>query len=84
MDQFKPIEPVVIPTVGTATQLFVQANSFSATATTCTLYYFLADENGGALLSGNLEMTEEQFANWGVDNSILFDIVAEAKGLVII
>lgn len=84
MNELKPIEPVVIPTSGTATQLYVQANSFSAAATTCALYYYLADEFGLMLIQGNLQMTEEQFASWGADNNVLFDIVATEKGLTII
>lgn len=84
MSELKPIEPVIIPTSGTATQLYVQANSFSATATTCVLYYYLADEFGVMLIQGNLQMTEEQFASWGADNNVLFDIVATEKGLTII
>lgn len=84
MNELKPIEPVVIPTMGTATQLYVQANSFSASATTCMLYYYLANEIGSKLIDGNLEMTAEQFASWGTDNQVLYDIVADEKGLVLI
>jgi hypothetical protein len=80
----KPIEPVVVPTLGTATQLYVQANSFTADATNCTLYYYLADANNMQLIQGNLQMTDEQFANWGTDNSVLYTIVADEKGLVLL
>jgi len=84
MNELKPIEPVVIPTSGTATQLYVQANSFSASATNCMLYYYLADELGVMLIQGNLQMTEEQFASWGADNQVLYDIVTLEKGLVLL
>lgn len=80
----RPIEPVVIPTLGTATQLFVQANSFSASAVNCTLYYYLADDNGLQFIQGNVQMTDEQFASWGTDNSVLYQIVADEKGLILI
>lgn len=80
----QPIEPVVIPTMGTATQLYVQANTFSASATNCTLTYYLADETGVLLLQGNVVMTDEQFASWGTDNSVLYQIVAQEKGLTLI
>ena len=80
----KPIEPVVIPTLGTATQLYVQANSFSADAVNCILYYYLADANGMNLVQGNVFMTDEQFATWGTDNSVLYQIVADEKGLVLL
>lgn len=84
MNQLKPIEPVIVPTLGTATQLYVQANSFSASATTCMLYYYLASEVGTKLIEGNLEMTPEQFASWGTNNQVLYEIVAEEKGLVLV
>ena len=80
----QPIEPVVIPTMGTATQLYVQANSFSASAVNCLLSYYLADANGIMLLNGQLQMTDEQFATWGTDNSVLYTIVADEKGLVLV
>lgn len=80
----KPIEPVVIPTMGTATQLYVQANSFAASALNCTLYYYLADDNGMQLIQGNLQMTDEQFATWGTDNDVLYTIVADEKGLILL
>lgn len=80
----KPIEPVVVPTLGTATQLYVQANSFTADALNCTLYYYLADDNNIQLIQGNVQMTDEQFATWGTDNSVLYTIVADEKGLVLL
>jgi hypothetical protein len=36
------------------------------------------------LLQGNVQMTDEQFATWGTDNSVLYEIVADEKGLVLI
>jgi len=80
----KPIEPVVIPTLGTATQLYVQANSFAADAVNCILYYYLADDKNINLVQGYLQMTDEQFATWGTDNSVLYTIVADEKGLVLL
>jgi hypothetical protein len=81
---YQPIEPVVIPTVGTATQLYVQADTFSASATNCSLTYYLQDEIGLILLQGTVVMTDEQFASWGTDNSVLYQIVADEKGLILI
>lgn len=79
-----PIEPVTIPTSGVATQLYVQANSFPASATNCSLYYYLADDNNMQLIQGSVLMTDEQFATWGTDNSVLYTIVADEKGLVLL
>lgn len=80
----KPIEPVTIPTSGVATQLYVQANSFAADALNCTLYYYLADEFNMQLIQGNVQMTDEQFATWGTDNQVLYQIVADEKGLILL
>lgn len=80
----KPIEPVTIPTSGIATQLYVQANSFTADAKNCTLYYYLADDNNMQLIQGYVQMTDEQFANWGTDNDVLYTIVADEKGLILL
>ena len=80
----KPIEPVTIPTSGVATQLYVQANSFAADAKNCTLYYYLADENCMQLIQGTVQMTDEQFATWGTDNDVLYQIVADEKGLILL
>lgn len=78
------IEPLEIPTKGEGTQLYVQANSFPANATTTMLYWYIANEAGVLLLDGNLQMTEEQFASWGEDNDYLNIIVADALNLEII
>lgn len=78
------IKPLVIPTKGTATRLYVQANSFSSSAVTATLYWQLRSEEDATLLDGNYEMTPEEFAAWGEDNSYLNEIVAEAIGVEIV
>ena len=81
---YKPIEPINIPTCGVASQLYVQANTFAADALNCTLHYYLADESGLILIQGDVQMTNEQFAEWGTDNAILYQIVADDKGLILL
>ena len=78
------IKPLVIPTKGTATEMYVQANSFATNAITATLYWQLRSEEGTTLLDGNYTMTEAEFAAWGEDNSYLNEIVAEAIGVDIV
>ena len=78
------IKPLVIPTKGTATELYVQANSFATNAITATLYWQLRSEEGTTLLDGNYTMTEAEFAAWGEDNSYLNEIVDEANGFDIV
>ena len=79
------IEPVVFPlNEGTATRLTVLVLNFETTATTCTTYYQLLTEEGVQLRQGNYTLTEEQFATWGTDNSVVDNYVAEYLGVVII
>lgn len=79
------IEPIVFPlNQGTATRMTVLVFQFTTTATTTGTYWELITEEGKALQSGNYYLTEEQFASWGKDNTIVDDYVAEAIGVTII
>lgn len=79
------IEPVVFPlNQGTATRMTVLVLNFETTATTCTTYYELLTEEGKCLKADNYTLTEEQFASWGQDNSVVNEYVAEAIGVVIL
>ena len=65
-----------------ATQLRVTSGTMQTTATTCKLYFELFDVNDNCLFDGNLDLTEQQFADWGADNVYLEEVVIEALGLV--
>jgi hypothetical protein len=79
------IEPVVFPlNKGTATRLEVYIQQHVTTATTCQTYWELKTEEGAVLDQGNYMLTEEQFASWGQDNSVVNEYVAEAVGVTII
>ena len=79
------IESVVYPlNEGTATRMTVLVLNFSTEATTCTTYWQLLTEEGKQLSQGNYTLTEEQFATWGVDNSVVNEYVADAIGVTII
>lgn len=79
------IEPIVYPlNEGTATFLTVLVEAFMTDATTASTYYRLLTDEGKVLTDGRYQMTEEQFAEWGKDNSVVDDYVAEAIGVVII
>ena len=79
------IEPVVFPlNQGTATRMSVLILNFETTATTCTTYWQLLTEEGLQLAQGNYTLTDEQFAAWGFDNSVVNEYVAEAIGVTII
>ena len=79
------IEPVVFPlNEGTATRLTVLVLNFPTDATTATTFYQLLTEEGAQLRQGNYTLTEEEFANWGTDNNVVNQYVADAIGVVLI
>lgn len=79
------IQPIVYPLIGTATTLEVTVLSFATSATTAGTYNrLLTDDGVECVPPWNYYMTEEQFAAWGQDNSVVDDYVASDKGLVII
>jgi hypothetical protein len=78
------IKPVVFPIVGTATELVVTILPFMTNATTAQTYYELQTDEGVVCLSGNYTMTEEQYDNWGTDNTVVDGYVAEHLGIEIL
>jgi hypothetical protein len=78
------IQPVVIAIKGTATQMSVLVLNFSTNASNCNTYWQLFDSNNNQLLDGNYTLTDEQFATWGTDNSVVNQYVADAIGVTII
>ena len=78
MIQLKPSNAGVL---GTITQIDVLILPFQTDAVTCSTYYKLCDKDGKMVAEGNLSLTEEQFANWGTDNSYVSDIVITELGL---
>ena len=78
------IEPVIFPIIGTATKLSVLILNFLTSASTATTYYQLLTDDGVQCLQGNYQLTDQEFAAWGQDNSYIDDIVANHLGVVII
>lgn len=78
------IQPVNFPIVGTAVELKVLILNFSTSATTCTTYYQLLTAEGKQCIDGNYTLTDEQFADWGYDNTVVDYYVADAIGVTII
>jgi hypothetical protein len=75
------IEPASLGLLGTAEAIQVAALTFNASATSCTLYYQLFDENMKQLTDGNLTMGGTDFANWGTDNYTLITFACTELGL---
>jgi hypothetical protein len=65
----------------TGTDLLVRVISFDTDATTCSLYYEVRTENSQRLAEGNINLTEEEFARWGFNNTYIEDIALEKLGL---
>jgi hypothetical protein len=79
------IKPIVFPLQGgAATQLEVNILTFATSATTCQTYNRLLDKDGKQLMEWNYTLTEEEFAAWGADNSVVEEFVAADKGIELI
>jgi len=78
------IEPVNFPIYGEATILNVVVQSFPTNAVSTNTYWTLSTSDGVKCAEGMYYMTDEQFAAWGQDNTVVDDYVAEAIGVVII
>lgn len=78
------IQPVTFPIVGEAVTLEVTVAAFKTNATVAGTCYELKKADGTNVIVGNYQMTEEQFAAWGQDNSVVEEYVADALGLTII
>jgi hypothetical protein len=78
----KPVE-FKVPQ-GVATRMTVKVLEFETDQTSTNTYWRLLTEEGQQLQQGNYYMTEEQFAEWGKDNTVVNQYVAEAIGVTII
>jgi hypothetical protein len=78
------IEPVNFPFYGEATVLNVTVLSFPTDAVTTNTFWTLNTSSGTQCAQGNYQMTPEQFATWGVDNTVVDGYVAVAIGVVIV
>jgi hypothetical protein len=58
-----------------ATQLLVRIMSFDSDAINCQTYWELQGLSGEILDSGNIQLTDEQFASYGQDNEFIENIV---------
>ena len=78
------IQPISFPFVGEATKLKVLILNFETTATTCTTYNELLTEENAVCASWNYTLTDEEFAEWGIDNAWVEQCVANDKGIIIL
>jgi hypothetical protein len=79
------IQPIEVPHVGIGTTLEVTILPFKTSDVTATTYNrILSDDNVEVVPSWNYTLTDEQYAAWGEENSVVDDYVAADKGLVIV
>ena len=67
------------PKIGT--KLLVRPILEHTRVTSCSIYYEVQTDLHEVIASGNLQLTEEQYANWGADNSFVENIVLTNLGL---
>ena len=84
------IQPVTIPTKGTADKLVLKVLNFEMDATSAIFYYALVDtitpSNNSfiVLIEGNIEMTPQEFNGWGSDNAYCVNWAANKLGITLL
>jgi hypothetical protein len=78
------IQPIDFPFTGEATQLKVLILNFPTDANTCTTYNELLTQDGTLCTAWNYTLTDEEFAEWGTDNTWVETCVANDKNITII
>jgi hypothetical protein len=78
------IEPIDFPIKGVATKMNVVILGFPTNATTTNTYYDLLTSDDKSCVSGNYQLSQEEFENWGTDNNYINQVVAGHLGVVII
>lgn len=79
MIQIKPIK-LGLPTKE-GVNLLVRILSFETTSVTAQLYWEVQDLECNMLANENIQLSEEQYCNWGDDNTYLEDIVLKELGI---
>ena len=78
------IQPIDFQFTGEATQLKVLILNFETTANTCTTYNELLTEDGVLCANWNYTLSDDEFKDWGNDNTWVENCVAMDKGIIIL
>lgn len=78
------IQALSFPIVGDAVKLYVYVQGFASSSTTCSIKYTLLTSDDKVCLDKTYQLTEQEFTNWGQDNSYLDQLVANMLNLTII
>jgi hypothetical protein len=71
------IQPIKTVFSGELAELKIKVNSFDIEEGGCTLTWIFSDSSGSEVKSGNYELTEEEYNNWGSENNYLFTVFCE-------
>ena len=77
------IQPVQVVTE-VATNLSCYVINYDLQAQSCTLYWWLSNNQGTILFNGNYSVPQEILQNWTNDDRIIVDSLANDKGFVIV
>jgi len=77
------IQPVQILTK-TATKLSAYVINYDLESQICVIYWWLSDENNNRLYESNYNVPPDIIQNWGHDDSIIIQSLANDNGFTII
>jgi hypothetical protein len=80
MSEFK-IEPFAVSQTGVRLRLLV---SYELFATATRVYYFISDENGTTLQSGDVYIPPEVYSEWTDTDQTLLDYVSKELGVTFV
>lgn len=78
------IQAVNFPFIGDAVKLDVNVLQFNTQASTTTLQWQLLTADGKNCMTGYYSLTEQEFNDWGQDNSYLDNLVAQSIPVTIV
>ena len=76
------IQPVVVPTKGTAVKLNIRVVYYEIGGTRASFYWEAQTESGFIVLEGNLTMESPELDSWGTDDTYVVDWVLEKLNFV--
>jgi hypothetical protein len=68
------IVPIKTVFSGELAELKIKVNSFDIEEGVCILTWIFFDKEGAELKSGNYELTQDEYDNWGSENNYLFTV----------
>lgn len=76
------IQPVVVPTKGTAVNITIRVVGYEIGGTFASFYWGAQTESGVIVLDGNLAMESPELDSWGTDDNYVIDWVLEKLNFV--